>query len=359
MKIKAFIQNLMLVLISIVFILVFFEYVVFRFILVATDIPQNDYKNGIVKYVANQEGTFREKNEVKTLFRINANGWNSRYSRYIKERTSKRRIAVIGDSYVEALMVDYNNSIAEQLERNLGKEKNEVYRFAISGAPFSQYLHILREEVLAYKPEYVVFVLVHNDFDESWEYKPGRYTSSFLKLKIDDNMVKSEVQPTIFKIRWYEFIRHSATYRYLVYRQKVNVEELKSKVFASEQNQKKYEANIDVSNINQKMTNNYIATEYIIKEINALGKKYSFTPILIIDAERNSIYNKEEKKPDVLQLNAMVMKLAVKYQVLSIDLQEVFQKDFNENKMKFEYQCDSHWNAHGHKVASQELAKLF
>lgn len=344
---------------SIVVIVLLFEFIVFRFILVATDIPKNSYKNKIVKYLPDQKGAFREKNEVKTRFKINENGWNSAYDSYTKERNSKRRIAIIGDSYVEALMVDYNNSMAEQLERKLGQNKNEVFRFAISGAPFSQYLHMLREEVLEYKPDYVVFVLVHNDFDESWEYKAGRYTSSFMKLKVKDDAVESEVMPTAFKERWYEFIRHSAIYRYLVYRQKVNIEGLKNKILTFEKTQKKYEANIDVSTINKKMAHNYIATEYIIKEIKMLSYKHSFTPILMIDAERSSIYANKEEKSEVLQLNSMVSELAAKYKISNIDLQEVFEKDFKKNKTKFEYQCDSHWNAYGHQIASQELAEVF
>ena len=73
-----------------------------------------------------------------------------------------KRVAIIGDSFVEALQVPYDKSVAEQLEKKLGHEF-EVYRFGIGGAPMSQYLHMMRQEVLSYKPDVVIVILVEND----------------------------------------------------------------------------------------------------------------------------------------------------------------------------------------------------
>ncbi len=48
-------------------------------------------------------------------------------------------IAVIGDSYVEAKMVPYEQTIQGRLAKDLGKS-GRVYSFAQSGAPLSQYV---------------------------------------------------------------------------------------------------------------------------------------------------------------------------------------------------------------------------
>ena len=151
MNVKNIFYNFLTLVLSIIFTLLVLEFIVFRFILSASFIPENEMKNKIIKFIPNQEGIFLEKNEVRTHVKINEDGWNSEHSKYTEEKNQKKRIAIIGDSFVEALMVDYNNSVAEQLERNL--ENTEVYRFAISGAPLSQYLHILRHEVIKYKPD--------------------------------------------------------------------------------------------------------------------------------------------------------------------------------------------------------------
>ena len=52
---------------------------------------------------------YRIKNAIRANYKINANGWNSGYDRYEPKKTKgKYRIAVVGDSYVEAFQVDYN-----------------------------------------------------------------------------------------------------------------------------------------------------------------------------------------------------------------------------------------------------------
>jgi hypothetical protein len=66
----------------------------------------------------------------------------------------RTRVAVIGDSYVEAFQVPHYASLAEQLEALLGEDRTEVYRFGISGAPLSQYLYMFETEVAAYNPEW-------------------------------------------------------------------------------------------------------------------------------------------------------------------------------------------------------------
>jgi hypothetical protein len=86
-------------------------------------------------------------------------------------------------------MVDYNNSLAEQLDRSL-QNRFEVLRMGVSGAPLSQYLYMLRNDGISYKPDIVVVVLVHNDFDESFRFMAGRYTSTFMKLDLTQEKIE-------------------------------------------------------------------------------------------------------------------------------------------------------------------------
>ena len=73
----------------------------------------------------------------------------------------------------------------EDIERQLRAKghKAEVYQFGMDGAPLSQYLHVLRREVVKYQPDIVVVPLTHNDFDESYRFLKTRYASSFMKLQ--------------------------------------------------------------------------------------------------------------------------------------------------------------------------------
>src|SRR4030095_4149666 len=92
----------------------------------------------------------------------------------------------------------YDHSLGEKLGAALGGAGHpvEVYRFGISGAPLSPYLPMGEREAVRCRPDWVVILVVHNDFDESYKFKPGRYTSSFLKLRVDDGRVTSAIPPT-------------------------------------------------------------------------------------------------------------------------------------------------------------------
>src|SRR4029077_3989654 len=141
-------------------------------------------------------------------------------------RPGVSRIAIVGDSYVEALQVAYDRSLGERLAGDLaeGASAVEVYRFGISGAPMSQYLQMIENEVVHYRPDWVVVLIVHNDFDESYKFKPGRYTSSFLKLRVEEGRVVGETPPLPWHPGALEWLRQTATARFFLYRWQVRPE---------------------------------------------------------------------------------------------------------------------------------------
>jgi hypothetical protein len=75
-------------------------------------------------------------------------------------------LAIIGDSYIEAQMVPYAETMQARLGRSLNG-KFRVYAFAGSGAPLSQYLIWAGHAVKDYGARGVVINVVGNDFDES------------------------------------------------------------------------------------------------------------------------------------------------------------------------------------------------
>ena len=169
--------------------------------------------------------------------------------------------------HISAFQVAYNRSIAEQLESKLGNRRFQVYRFGIDGAPLSQYLHMLRHEVLQYNPDLVIVNLVHNDFDESYSFKPGVYTSAFMKLKLENDIVANELNPIPYEMPWYNWIRESATWRYLAYRQQIRFKALRNIILGKNKNHRNYQANIDASMVEKKAKNNQIITDYIFRNI--------------------------------------------------------------------------------------------
>src|SRR3982751_3030959 len=122
-------------------------------------------------------------------------------------------IAVIGDSFIEAQMVPYAESLQGRLAAAL-KEKFRVYSFAGSGAPLSQYLIWAGYAVKQYGARAAVINVVGNDFDESlsayrvgpgfWQYAPG--ANGELKLRLNTHEAGTR----------FSLARHSALARYLI-----------------------------------------------------------------------------------------------------------------------------------------------
>lgn len=85
-------------------------------------------------------------------------------------------LAVIGDSFVEALMVPYAQTLQARLQAAAAPAR--VYSFAASGAPFSQYLAWAEHAVRDYRAAGIAMVIVGNDFAESlasFGLKPGMH----------------------------------------------------------------------------------------------------------------------------------------------------------------------------------------
>ena len=116
--------NLLVSLGSLILCLMLFEGVIFRYVLLPSDIPHIRFMDGMIKYRPNQRGVFRKRDEVESKYRINDQGWNSKYQSYrSKMDPDLKRIVMIGDSYLEAFQVDFDQSLAEQLEAALGQSR--------------------------------------------------------------------------------------------------------------------------------------------------------------------------------------------------------------------------------------------
>ena len=360
-KIKNFLVNGAIVLLSLSFFFLVLEFVVFRFILLASDYPKLDFAGGVVKYQPNQTGIYRVKNQIHARYRINAAGWNSGHGHYEKGAPAgKFRIAVIGDSYVEALQVNYDESLAEQLENALGRERFEVYRFGISGAPLSQYLHIMRQEVAAYQPDLVVVILIHNDFNESYQRAPGVvFASSFLKIKIENHAVVAEMLPKPIPKRWHIALKErSATWRYLALRHQLRFQLLRD-LFLESDREAVYQANIDISSLDENRVDNELAADYIFREMQQWTNEHGAKLLLAMDGDRDAIHQGAASDASngvgPLSLNSLAKHVAQQHGIHFLDLHPIFKDDFAKNHQMFNFDRDGHWNVYGHRVAAQAI----
>jgi lysophospholipase L1-like esterase len=338
--------------------LLFCEFFLFRFVLLPSDVPANAFANELVRYAPNQSGVWRIRNDVAAPYAINAQGWNTGVGDYARERRPGiRRIAVVGDSMIEAMQVAHDRSMAERLAAETSRPDNpvEVYRFAIAGAPATQYLHMIEREVLAYKPDLIVVLLIHNDFDEMFEFVQGRYTSSFLKLRMVDGRVEGEIPPTPWKPGVADWIRRSATARYLYYRWQVRPGALRDLLLGTARAEgRRYEANIDADAVLSRSREIQAATEYVFGRLKAVTEHADVPLLIVMDGVRDAIYR--DAPSDVLALNRLAAGLAAENHIPFLDLHPVFKEDWAANRQRFDFAFDGHWNEHGHAVAARAVA---
>lgn len=352
---KKSVVNLLLIGIGFFAVLSVFELVIFRYVFKAPDFPTKiSFENNIIKYKPNQTGVRISGAGKKTKYSINNNGWNSSHNAYSMNAVADRPILIIGDSYVEGLSVDVNGHFAELLGTALGAKQN-VYRMGIGGAPLSQYLNMLRNEGLKYRPSLVIINIAHNDFAESYFKSNSIYDSCFMKLAIEDGKIKNEIQPAPYREGIIDLIRSSATWRLFRYRMHFDFSAVKKLLKYQD---KHYEANIDVNDIKDKK-GNLLITEYVFNKIKSLAQENSFKVLFIMDGERGRIY---ENSPDIndyskgaLQLNKMASDVAKTNNMELIDMHAIFLADYEKNHRPFNTEEDFHWNEYGNQLVAKAI----
>ncbi|MDQ3815527.1 MAG: GDSL-type esterase/lipase family protein [Armatimonadota bacterium] len=87
------------------------------------------------------------------------------------------RIAVLGDSFVEAMQVEEDETLVRQLEKNLQpvirqkmKQRLEVLNFGCRGFCTSLEMLLLREFVLKFEPDMVILVHFFNDISDDSQF---------------------------------------------------------------------------------------------------------------------------------------------------------------------------------------------
>jgi lysophospholipase L1-like esterase len=355
-RLRALAANLVLSLASIAVFLAVCELVVFRLVWPGSDVPANDFVDGVVRYAPHQSGVWRVRDEIAAPYRINRQGWNSGIGDYaVPRQPGVRRIAVVGDSYVEALQVAYDRSLGERLSADLaaGGSAVEVYRFAISGAPMSQYLQMIEHEVVHYRPDWVVVLIVHNDFDESYKFKTGRYTSSFLKLRVEEGRVVGEIQPLAWHPGALEWPRQTATARFFLYRWQVRPEFLVNPLLP--QARAADAANTDITAVLADQLGVTAVTDHLFGRIDATVHAMGARLLLAMDGDRFAIYQGIDSP--ALALNRLAAETAARHRIPFIDLEPVFRADWRAEHRRFDFDADGHWNEHGHAVAAAAIAQ--
>jgi lysophospholipase L1-like esterase len=351
---------------SFVIFILFLEFVVFRFILPASEWPYRSIitkDDPVVRYIYKDapmysSGVWRLgfPERYAARYKINHEGWNST-KEYSTQRSNKKRIAVIGDSFVDALQVNVDQCFAELLEKNLNshEEPVEVYRFGFGNAALSQYLNVLRYVVKKFNPDMAIVSIQANDFLTSI-LPSANSDGDFLQFaqKGDQWLEVPPVpyRPSTFRL----MLKRSALFRYIYGNLEFRYRTFQlGSLFRRAPRERKYQMNVDISIDLYQIPLFENLSVHILEEMKkALGPQRKL--LIFMDADRDALYQgldlKHEKSYRLVQMLADACKTS---NVPFLDLSDAFSGDYRRFHERFDYDIDRHWNARGHRVVAAAL----
>jgi SGNH hydrolase-like domain, acetyltransferase AlgX len=266
-------------------------------------------------------------------------------------------VAVVGDSFVEALMMPFSDTLTGRLQAVLGSH-GRAYAFAQQGAPLTQYVAYARHACTVYHPQKLVVVVVGNDFDESI-YEHRRRNGIFHLYPRADGGLDYKLTPLPEPALWERIARRSALLHYIVrnagWAELVQLFQLIRYPDATAK-QTPFVGNTSAEADPARLAE---GEQVIAWFLDALPQAACLSPsdiVLTIDAMRPEIYD------DITlatagssyfgRMRAELISSAHAKGFVVVDMEAPFRVAYAADARPFEYPTDGHWNPHGHAVAA-------
>jgi hypothetical protein len=316
-----------------------------------------DAKNPVFHYPPNRDLTFSRgwNFDMVNHRRVNNAGWVNDQD-YRKE-DEPPLLAIIGDSYIEALMVPYAETVYGRLAKAF-EGRIRVYSFGASGAPLSQYLIWARHAVREYGARAVVINVVGNDFDQShiaydngpgwWVYAPGP----------DGNL---HLQLVEYRPGWLRYLASQsslARYLFLNLQLRNSLREIWGFVFGSQAiAAPPFAGNTAFAADPARLSASLAAVDAVFRDLPATVGLPPDHVLFTLDGfhypEAAPYYEGSYfgRMREAFHKKAE----ALGYEVLDLDAN--FFEHYAAHAQRFEYPYDGHWNGTAHGVAAQAVLR--
>lgn len=326
----------------------------FRWVLPAAQQPLIEYDRAfnIPRYQSDghREGisTTGRWCERPVHWRINNDGWNSAIDYAPAGDRGKPLVAIIGDSYIDALQVNVGESVADELRRRQ-EGRREVYSFGFSGAPLSEYLQMSRYVREVFRPEVLVFNLVYNDFDESLrEMAPRPY---FLQLSQGAGGLEEAPPKPYEPSRIKRLAARSAIVRYLWLN--LHLPDLLQSWKAPQVDPDRFYGNVDAVELQRHRELVERATFDLVDRIRQENPDTEI--IFMMDAPRTDIYEGKPGEGRLGWLHQLMRRACERSGCRFLDLTTPFRERYERDHVPFNFPNDYHWNEAGHALAAEVL----
>ena len=259
---------------------------------------------------------------------------------------------VVGDSYVEASMVPY----AETLHGRLAKRsapQTRVYSLGASGAPLSQYLVWAREARERWRAIALAIVVIGNDWDESLAtIKAGPGFHQYVEGS-DGSLVlrRFDYVPSWRR----ELVRQSALGRYLFFNLQAP-ERLKlllgNLLAGGPAVCRDTAAEADKWRLDQSKA----VTDAFLRDLGAFSGWSPADVVFVVDGIRYPSNDPIVLGSYFVQMRTYFMTAARAAGFEVVDMDQHFFARFQAEGKRFEFPTDGHWNGVAHAIAADALA---
>jgi hypothetical protein len=266
---------------------------------------------------------------------VTNNSHGMRDKEYPIERTGKRRMLVLGDSFGWGFGVEQNERFSEIIEN--AHPEWEIINASVIGYSTDQEFLFLKKKGMDFKPDVVLFLFYDNDFDQNiesecryWYFKPI-FVVDHGQLKLQN----SPVPKTTIKQKLKRFFFERTLLGKTLYKGKNNISILWSlmerKIGFSDKNSK---------DIQQK---EYDVTFHLIKATNELCKSNGSLFVLV-----SYLAEEDENTEKRTSLQRVCEDEKIPY----LQLDKYF-KATRSSIITFPH--DKHWNTKGHKIVAEAI----
>lgn len=330
------------------------------------------------------EGWFREEGEA--YIRINSQGLRDREHTFEKPAETIR-IAVLGDSYTEAFQVRLEDTFWAVMERQMnqckpfGAKQIEVINFGISGDGTAQELLRLQRDAWQYAPDIVLLAfLTGNDIrNNSKTLEPDRLRPFFVlhdgALTVDSSFTTLPAYRR--KTHWFWTFRRTAS-RYSRVLQLVNTAKNRYDTRQDlatprvQGNEIGLDTQVYLEPVNNDWEEAWRITELLLLKMREAiqGRQSRFVVVTLSngiqvhpDAEIRNQFMKTYQLRDLFYPDNRLAAFAQRNGLEMLVLAPMFQRYAEETDTMLhgfgEAKGFGHWNAQGHRLAGETLARYF
>ena len=299
-------------------------------------------ENPIIHFKPNHQFRFAKNwnSEINVAHTTNNYGFNTSVN-FDPTDTSSGKVALIGDSYVEALQVPKSKAIGELVN---DQTKKQILPIAISGSSLAQYLAFAEFAKAEFNTEKYIFVIVSNDFFESILQEtnfPGRWY-------FDE---ENGMRPTLVDYnpsRLHRILQRSRLMQYLMNNLQVS-QLLRPAAVNGAQNSPE-------DMLQDKVQRAKNAVQHFFSGLERLDIKTE-NVLFLVDGDRLAIQAKNQRDETLYenQMLSYFVEQASQRTFQTIDLHPVFTHDFEQHSQPFHFRTDYHWNERGHSIAADSV----